>query len=103
MEAGRVLRHARRRRSLSQRELARLADVQQPVIARIESGAVTPRVDTLQRLLAVCGESLETRPRLGVGIDRAQIRELLQLTPGERLRLGVQEARNLAKLMGDRD
>jgi predicted transcriptional regulator len=67
----------------------------QPVVARIESGAVVPRIDTLDRLLAGCGEQLESRPRLGVGLDRSVIRNLLALSPGQRARLAVEEARNL--------
>jgi len=70
----------------------------QPAIARIESGDVTPRVGTLDRLLAACGESLESAPRLGVGVDRTMIRELLRLTPGARARLAVTESRNLAAM-----
>ena len=103
MTAAEALRHARRRKGFSQRELARRAGVQQPVVARIESGTVTPRVDTLQRLLEACGESLMTGPRLGEGIDRSQIRESLKLPPAERLRLGVLAARNLSTLVGDRE
>ena len=44
-----------------------------------------PRVGTLDRLLEGCGYGLEVEPRLGIGIDRTQIRELLKLTPTERL------------------
>jgi predicted transcriptional regulator len=70
--------------------------VPQSVIARIERGGVIPRVDSLDRLLAGCGEGLESRPRLGQGLDRTVIRELLALTPGQRARLAAQEASNLA-------
>lgn len=99
MDAARVLRAARRRAGLSQRELARRAGVPQSAVARIENGTVVPRVDTLDRLLAGCGEALEASPRLGVGIDRTMIRELLRLTPGERARLAAEEARNVGLLL----
>jgi predicted transcriptional regulator len=72
------------------------------VIARIERGGVVPRVDTLDRMLAGCGEALETRRRLGMGIDRTVIRQLLALSPGERGRLAVEEARNVARALGQR-
>lgn len=70
----------------------------QPTIARIESGRVRPRVDTLEALLMACGSRLTAEPRLGSGVDRSAIRELLRLTPAERARQAVQEARNLARL-----
>ena len=94
-----MLREARRAAGLSQRTLAARAGVPQPAVARIESGAVVPRVDTLDRLLAACGLEVATRPRPGAGIDRTQIRSMLALTPLERLRLAVREARNLDRLL----
>ncbi len=71
----------------------------QPAIARIESGKVTPRVDTVTQLLEACGQSLEVEPRLGVGVDRSVIRELLKLSPGERVRLATEEALNLGRFL----
>lgn len=91
-----MLREARRRAGLTQRQLARRAGMPQPAIARIEAGAVQPRVATLDRLLRSCGRALEPSRRLGVGVDRTAIRELLRLTPGERARLAAEEARRLA-------
>src|SRR5262245_11483204 len=99
MDAGRALRDARRRAGLTQRALALRAGIPQPTIARIESRAVVPRVDTLDRLLAACGFALETLRRPGVGIDRTGIRELRRLRPVERLRLAADDARNLDRLV----
>jgi hypothetical protein len=99
MDAAQTLRDARRRAGLSQRALARLANTQQPTVARIESRAVVPRVDTLDRLLAACGLELATAPRPGTGIDRTQIRDLLALSPGDRLRLAARDGRNLDRLL----
>lgn len=99
MNAATTLRNARRAAGLSQRELARRARVAQPAIARIESGGVVPRVDTLEHLLRACGHSLEVRPRAGSGVDRSVIRELLRLTPRQRLDLAVTEANNLDRLL----
>lgn len=45
------MRQARRCADLSQRELAALAGMKQPNLARIESGAVEPRPETLERIL----------------------------------------------------
>jgi len=99
MDAAQTLREARRRAGLSQRALARLANTQQPAVARIESRAVVPRVDTLDRLLAACGLALATVPRPGAGIDRTQIRDLLALSPGDRLRLAARDGRSLDRLL----
>jgi transcriptional regulator with XRE-family HTH domain len=98
MNAASLLKTSRRRAGLSQRQLAAAVGMPQPVVARIESGAGVPRVDTLSRLLAGCGERLESRPRLGVGLDRSVIRRLMRLSPGERARLAVEEARHLDRL-----
>lgn len=70
----------------------------QPAVARIESGAVTPRVDTLERLLAACGRGLEVMNRLGDGIDRTDIAELLSVAPNVRARQGADASNALARL-----
>jgi transcriptional regulator with XRE-family HTH domain len=93
--AGRMLRYSRRRAGLTQRELAAKAGIPQETIARIESGASDPRVNTLDRLLEACEMGLEVMPRLGIGVDRTQIRELLDLSMAERLRLAIDDDRTL--------
>ncbi|MGH2662910.1 MAG: helix-turn-helix domain-containing protein [Actinomycetota bacterium] len=98
MDSGRVLRQARRRAGLTQRELAEKAGVPQSQVARIESGAVVPGVDTLDRLLEICGEGLESLPRLGIGLDRTGHWELLRASPRTRLEAAAGAARNLARL-----
>lgn len=50
--AGNLLKVARARTGLSQREVADLADVAQSTIARIESGARQPSLPVLARILA---------------------------------------------------
>ncbi len=77
---------------MTQRELAQAAGVPQSTVARIELGLLTPRADTLDRLLRASGYTLELAPALGEGVDRTQIRELLRLTPGERARLAAADA-----------
>jgi hypothetical protein len=59
---------------------------------------MTPRVDTLERLLRACGDRLAALPDSGV--DRSQIRELLRLTPAQRLARLTVGARNLGPLRG---
>jgi transcriptional regulator with XRE-family HTH domain len=103
VNAADLLRRARRRARLSQRDLAALTGIAQPTIARIERGQASPRFDTVVRLLATCGYELDLVPRLdGSGVDRSAIRELLALTPEERLGLARTEADNLERLVGRR-
>ena len=99
MNAGRVLKAARRRVGMTQRDLAEASGVPQPSIARVERGASIPRVDTLGRLLRATGQELEPSPRLGEGVDRSQIRYLLDLTPDQRGRAAEVAGRNLVNLL----
>ena len=50
-------------RDLSQKELADLCATSQPAIARLESGARPPRIDTLQRVAGALDCELEVRLR----------------------------------------
>jgi transcriptional regulator with XRE-family HTH domain len=99
--AGRMLRHARRRAGLTQRELAAKAGIPQETIARIEAGRSDPRVSTLDRLLEPCGFGLEHLPRLGIGVDRPQIRERLRLAAADRLIRAIEEDRNMIEFRRD--
>ena len=99
MDAARVLRQARRRAGLTQRELAARAGVAQSVVGRIESRGVIPRVDTLDRLLAAAGEGLESMPRPGRGLDRIGYAEHLRRSPRARVEEAARDARGLARLL----
>ena len=83
---------------MSQRALALRAGVPQSTIARIESGVVSPRLDTFERLLGLCGFRL-TLSLLGEGVDRTVMRELIELSPDELLDLAAAEAHNLDEFM----
>lgn len=96
--AGRMVREARRRAGMTQRQLAAKSGIPQETIARIERGRVDPRIGTVDRLLEACGYGLESMPRLGIGIDRTQIRELLKLTPSERLALAIADDGHFVEL-----
>ena len=87
--AGRMLRYARSRAKLTQRELAHKTGIPQETIARIERGRVDPRIGTLDRLLEGCGFGLEVEPRLGIGIDRTQIVERLETPMDRRLAISM--------------
>lgn len=96
MNAARMLRYARRRAGLTQRQLAARAGMPQPAIARIERGATSPRLDTLGRLLGAAGATLEVSSRPGEGVDASLIREALARTPEERILGAGHAGRNLA-------
>jgi predicted transcriptional regulator len=95
MFTGRTLRYVRRRAGLSQRALAAKAGVPQPAIARIESGAVSPRLDTVLPLLEAAGFTLEVTPVIGRGVDRTLIRAALARSPEDRIRAAAAAAKNL--------
>jgi predicted transcriptional regulator len=99
MQAPQMLTIARHGARLSQRQLARRAGVPQPTIARIESGAVTPNLSTLEKLVASCGYGLVLETARPASVDRTPIRELLSLSPAERLRLAAVEGRNLDRFL----
>ena len=96
--SGRMVREARQRANLTQRQLSAKAGIPQETIARIERGRVDPRVTTLDRLLEACGYGLESMPRLGIGIDRTQIQELLKLSPSERLAVAIENDQHFVEL-----
>jgi len=80
-----LLREARLRANLTQRELARRVGRPQSSIARWESGAMRPSFETLRELLRACGLDLWYRlvnadDSYSEFVDRA-----LELTPAERL------------------
>lgn len=96
--AGRMVREARGRARLTQRQLSVKSGIPQETIARIERGRADPRITTLDRLLEACEFGLEVVPRLGIGIDRTQIRALLRLSPSQRLAVAVANDRHFVEL-----
>jgi len=92
-----LLRQARERAGLSQRQLAERAGTAQSVIARIERGLTSPTWDTLERLLEAAGFELaaQVEPRVVVGSHMLDdVPRILQLTPEQRL----EEVKNLSEL-----
>ena len=89
--AGRMVREARARAGLTQRQLSAKARIPQETIARIERGRADPRVATLDRLLEACEFGLEVMPRLGIGIDRSQIQQRIWFPMAERLRVAMED------------
>lgn len=102
MDAAALLREARAGAGLTQRELASRSGMPQPAIARIESGASSPRVATLDRLLAACDRQVAHVPRRSAidPQDWAQVQDNLRRTPAERLRNLEVAARAVTELRG---
>ena len=99
MSAAGLLRYARRRAGFSQRELARRVGTTQSAVSRIESGAVTPRFDTLAELVRSCSARIDLVPVLGEEVDRTLIHAIRRLPPEERLRKAAMEAGSVAALL----
>ena len=94
VDARSIVLEARLGAGLSQRELARRSGVPQAAISRIERALVSPRTETLDRLLRACGRDVGVVVRPGTGLDRSLIRERLRITTAERARLAVREWEN---------
>ena len=69
----------------------------QSTVARIEGGDHQPLVTTLDHLLRSCGRCLHVTSLRGVGVDRTLIRDLLALSPTERVQRAVDDADGLAR------
>jgi transcriptional regulator with XRE-family HTH domain len=93
-----LIRRARRKAGLSQLALARKARVAQSTVARIESGAIDPRLSTVTNLLQACGYRLSLS-RLGEGVDRSLIAERLKLSPTELLDRATSDAAGLEEFL----
>jgi transcriptional regulator with XRE-family HTH domain len=59
VDSGQLLREARLRAGLTQRQLAARAGTSQPLVARIESGRVRPSFERVLRLVRACGFDLD--------------------------------------------
>jgi transcriptional regulator with XRE-family HTH domain len=94
--SGAILREARFRAGLTQRELARRAGTSQSVVARVEQGRTDPSTATLSRLLAAAGFALraELTP-IPVADTHVldDVARILSLTPEQRLL----EVRNVSR------
>jgi transcriptional regulator with XRE-family HTH domain len=93
-----LVREARRRAGLSQRELGGRAGTTQSAIARIETGRSTPSYDAVLRLVRLCGFDLDVMLVERDDSDWAQAERLSRLTPAERVRRMERVAHQLREL-----
>lgn len=94
--SGALLRDARLRAGLTQRQLAQRAETSQSVVARIEQGRSDPSTATLARLLAAAGFELRAELTPIAVADTHMLDDvarILLLTPEERLL----EVRNVSR------
>src|SRR5437899_11469298 len=95
MKVNTLVRTARRRKGLTQRDLADRTGIPQPMISSIERGLQDPRYSTVERILAAVDQEIDVIDRAGGGVDRTQFVESLRLTPLQRLRYGVSASRSI--------
>jgi len=87
---GQLLREARKRHGVSQQQLAMRAGTTQSAISRIESGGVSPTVDTLWELLYLVGEDLELSSQVREsGVDLTLNHQNLRHAPAQRVAQGL--------------
>jgi transcriptional regulator with XRE-family HTH domain len=82
---GELIREARLRAGLTQKQLSELTGRERSVIARWEQGAISPPIDSLIQIIHACGFDL---PLTLMEIDSSADRELgeaLLETPSERV------------------
>ena len=96
-----LVREARRRADLTQRELAERAGTTQSAIARLESGRTSPSFDTVLRLIRLCGFRLDVALDPYDDSDVAQAEALLRLSVDERADRLTSVVARLAELRSD--
>jgi transcriptional regulator with XRE-family HTH domain len=101
IQAAALIRNARRTAGLTQAQLARRLGTTQPVIARLESRAANPTVETLDQALHATGHRLVVAAEpYKPSVDESLIRKHLELTPAQRIAsLGAMyaQAREIAR------
>jgi len=93
MSIGSIVREARRRAGLTQAALAEKAGVPKSTVGRIESGARTPSVELVERLVRAAGlEVTVSLSESDPGTD-SMFERTLRRTPAERLGDATRAAR----------
>lgn len=103
MTGATIIRRARKRANLTQAELAKRLGTSQPVVARWESGRVSPTIATLARLIKACELSLSISLVERNDHDLELALENLKYSPEERFERfakGIEFARELRHAAG---
>jgi transcriptional regulator with XRE-family HTH domain len=93
-----LVREARKRAGLTQRELAERAGTTQSAIARLEAGQTRPTFDSVLSLVRLCGLDLHFSLVERDESDWLQAQELPRLTPSERVERAVRYANRIRRL-----
>jgi transcriptional regulator with XRE-family HTH domain len=96
---GDLVKEARRRADLTQRELAERAGTTQSAIARLETGQTSPSFDLVIRLIKVCGFRLDVFLDPYDDSDIAQAEALLRMSAPERLDYMVDAVNHMNELV----
>jgi transcriptional regulator with XRE-family HTH domain len=96
VEIGGLIRGARQDAGLTQCELADRAHTAQPAVATYESGARTPNIATLERLLRACDHDVEVLARPRVRRGAASLAELAPTIADD---LGAGRERDAVRLL----
>ena len=99
MYGGDLVKEARRRAGLTQRELADLAGTTQSSIARLETGQTSPSFDLVVRLIKSCGFRLDVFLDPYDDSDLAQAEALLRMPAPERVDYMVDAANHMKELV----
>lgn len=86
MKAGDLIREARRRAGLTQRELADRLDTTQSAIARLERGGTEPSYERVARAVRACGMDLVPQLLRADDADWSVASTNLTVDPDERIR-----------------
>lgn len=85
IEPSELIRTSRRVAGLTQAALAERVGTTQSAVSRWERGHEEPRLARLAAVLAACGVRASLTLTQDDGVDRAQIRQQLAMSPAERL------------------
>ncbi|MGH2702132.1 MAG: helix-turn-helix domain-containing protein [Actinomycetota bacterium] len=85
MKGGYLIKEARKRAGLSQRQLAERLATSQSVVARWENGSRSPTLETVARALRACGLELGVELLPVDQQDIAMAAQNVRLTPTQRL------------------
>jgi transcriptional regulator with XRE-family HTH domain len=78
-----LIKHARQDAGITQLQMARRADTAQPAVAAYESGARTPTLATLERLLNACEHDLEVTASPRTRRGAASLEQLSPMIAGD--------------------
>ena len=94
---GELIREARLRAGLTQKELSELTGRERSVIARWEQGVISPPIDSLMQIIHACGFDL---PLTLIEVDKSadrDLREALLETPSQRVEWLLRQKRAQAR------